>query len=277
MTAEEDLPVTADSDLPARSDDRTWLDELYRWRWWLLGGSIVLLGGYIYLGMPGLVLVGVFASTALLASLVAFPVSLLHVLLNERLPEQRALVVLDPRPAEVDLSVRFFDPEEFRAIDMRWGELHRLAGTSVPAWLCLSYDEEEHAAHGTHRSVLPPDELEATLWKTDEIYGELEEEAAKVSKLQSIGRTLVRRGVTQLHAEDTARLAEFELGTDSFGEAWERVRPEKPESVTRDQEEREEETDDDGLLDDGHADEEQARDLLDDLLGGTETSGVADD
>lgn len=223
MTDGEDVRVK-DGELPA---ERSLLDELYRWRWYgtlaLLPLTLVFGGVWWHAGLPGLGFIGLSLLVGLAASGVSGIVALPLAFVRAEPPSQRALVVLDPRE-DCDFSVRFFDPEEWKLLDVDDGELHELTGTAVPAALALEYDAETHTATGTSRAVPDPQELERNYHRVDQIYGDLQDDVDKKNKLLAVGRTLVRRATDRQVDQQVRTFNEATMPAgDSVGDVWDEM------------------------------------------------------
>lgn len=226
--------MTAEPEEPRSRLERT-LDELHRWRYFLLGLAVIAMAGafaavhYLGVSIPTemiAVSIASFVIAAALATIVGFPVALRHA----RPPEQEAIVELDPRGSDRRLRVTFLEPGEADEVDVRWGELEPLPGTDVPARLALRYDREEMRAWGTHRSTLAPDELDRRLHQFDEYFGKQEEEAARTQVLEHRIRTIARRA-----AQGIVRVQDREYdqatipGGDSIADVLEEVLPRREE------------------------------------------------
>lgn len=205
------------------------LAELHRWRWYLalvvLPLSALAFGIWAWQGFPMVDLIALTLGVTLLSFGASAVVGLPLAMRYADPPDERALVVLDPREGP-DLSVRYFTPEEWQQLEVRWGSLTELPGTAVPAKLALSYRDQDHAAWGTHRAVLDPKDLEEKLWLVEDYYDELEEEAARASKLESLTRVVARRAAEREIRENDRVYDELTLSAgDSISDVFEEMMP----------------------------------------------------
>lgn len=265
---DDDLPVR-DRPVPAK---RTLLDELHRFRYYALLVATLLvatLALYVWLGTPGfgLLLLGLAVSTgsAGVAAVVGLPFAFIFA--SE--PDQYALMYLNNN-GELDAGVEFFTEEEWDALSVRWGELQELKDTAVQAQMALRYDPERHAAWGTHRAIMSPDELEAALYQSEAIYEDQEEELAELRQMKFIGRTLVRRATEEQLDENSKLYNEFTMPAgDTVGDVWEEMAERKPDQAN-DGEPSDQSDDHDEQLD------QEDVDALDDYLGDLEEDQTQD-
>ncbi|ELZ03507.1 hypothetical protein C482_03699 [Natrialba chahannaoensis JCM 10990] len=209
MTEPENNPETdepeptADASTEERSTVQVVLDELHRWRFFIIGLLLLAgVGAYVYGVSVPWQLIAVSIAGLLVSIAIGFTVGFPVAVKRARPPEQTGLLVLDPRPRDIRVGIEWFDRDEAKELTVTWGSLietpTRDPGTKL--LIALTYDEETHSARGIYRSTKEPDELLRTEYDLEDYYGQMEIDAAGKQTLEHQFRSAVRRATMALTA-----------------------------------------------------------------------------
>lgn len=209
-----------------------------------------------FAGMPGLAWIVALTTIVLASLIVTGPLAVAKAALDalEEHLSKPIVIQLDPRDGMLDVAVNRESQETMADFEVTWGKMWKSTNTLVPVYIVLHFDKESMTARGTWFGVDPPHVPLRNRWILHDMYADLEEEAAKATRLEAVTRTLARRGA-EAHQRKT--MEDFDATTKPHGEEFTKVIEEFEEQLLPEENPEEDVVDDD-----------REEDVGDDLDGG---------
>lgn len=172
-----------------------------------IAGFVVLLMVSIALAFLGYGrYVALIWATLLAAGIVSIALSTIVVVMDADPLVGNYILSLDPRDESVDVRLDRLDDDEYSEVSTTWGELQPVSGTRKPVDLALWFDREAGEAVGTWWQSLDTSETLGYIHKLDELYTNLEREAAAATRADSLQRTRARRGAQAMQRDHMKEL-----------------------------------------------------------------------